>query len=63
MFSDLDVTSGETSEQALALVRRIEPDVVLFDLGAARQPAVAAAEPGAAAPDPAALARIPRSSP
>ncbi len=42
MFSDLDVTSGETSEQALALVRRGEPDVVLFDLGAARQPAVSA---------------------
>jgi two-component system NtrC family response regulator len=42
MFADLDVTSGETSEQALALVRRGEPDVVLFDLGAARQPAVAA---------------------
>ncbi len=42
MFADLDVTSGEISEQALALVRRGEPDVVLFDLGAARQPAVAA---------------------
>ena len=42
MFADLDVTTAETSEQALALVRRIEPDVVLFDLGAARQPAVAA---------------------
>ena len=42
MFADLDVTTGETSEQALALVRRTEPDVVLFDLGAARQPAVAA---------------------
>ena len=42
MFADLDVTTGETSEQALALVRRMEPDVVLFDLGAARQPAVAA---------------------
>jgi two-component system, NtrC family, response regulator len=42
MFADLDVTTGETSEQALALVRRVEPDVVLFDLGAARQPAVAA---------------------
>ncbi|HEY7887639.1 MAG TPA: response regulator, partial [Steroidobacteraceae bacterium] len=42
MFADLDVTAGETSEQALALVRRVEPDVVLFDLGAARQPAVAA---------------------
>jgi two-component system NtrC family response regulator len=42
MFSDLEVTCGETSEQALATVRRLEPDVVLFDLGAARQPAVAA---------------------
>jgi two-component system NtrC family response regulator len=42
MFSDLDVTCGETSEQALATVRRIEPDVVLFDLGAAREPSVAA---------------------
>jgi len=46
MFADLDVTSGETSEQALALVRRGEPDVVLFDLGAARQPAVAASSLG-----------------
>src|SRR5204862_3926154 len=36
------VTSTETSEQALVLVRRLEPDVVLFDLGAAREPAVAA---------------------
>ncbi|MDE2448717.1 MAG: PEP-CTERM-box response regulator transcription factor [Gammaproteobacteria bacterium] len=42
MFADLDVTAAETSEQALVLVRRTEPDVVLFDLGAARQPAVAA---------------------
>ncbi|MGA7541103.1 MAG: PEP-CTERM-box response regulator transcription factor [Steroidobacteraceae bacterium] len=42
MFSDLDVTTGETSEQALVLVRRVDPDVVLFDLGAARQAAVAA---------------------
>jgi two-component system, NtrC family, response regulator len=42
IFSDLEVTASETSEQALALVRRIEPDVVLFDLGAAREPAVAA---------------------
>ena len=42
MFSDLEVTCGETSEQALATVRRMEPDVVLFDLGAAREPAVAA---------------------
>ena len=41
MFSDLEVFSGETSEQALALVRRMEPEVVLFDLGAARQPNVA----------------------
>src|SRR5262249_27830475 len=42
MFSDLDVTGSETSEQTLAIVRRTEPDVVLFDLGAAREPAVAA---------------------
>ena len=41
IFSDLDVTSTETSEQALALVRRLEPDVVLLDLGAAREPSVA----------------------
>jgi two-component system, NtrC family, response regulator len=41
IFSDLDVTSADTSEQALVLVRRLEPDVVLFDLGAAREPAVA----------------------
>ena len=38
IFSDLDVTSSEISEQVLALVRRIEPDVVLFDLGRAREP-------------------------
>jgi two-component system NtrC family response regulator len=42
IFSDLEVTSTETSEEALVLVRRLEPDVVLFDLGAAREPAVAA---------------------
>src|SRR5215472_7706479 len=42
IFSDLEVTSNETSEQALVLLRRIEPDVVLFDLGAARRPEVAA---------------------
>jgi two-component system, NtrC family, response regulator len=42
IFSDLEVTSTETSEQALPLVRRFEPDVVLFDLGAAREPVVAA---------------------
>ncbi len=41
VFSDLEVTSGETSEQALAQVRRLEPEVVLFDLGAACQPEVA----------------------
>jgi two-component system, NtrC family, response regulator len=41
IFSDLDVTSTETSEQALALVRRLEPDVVLLDLGAAREASVA----------------------
>ncbi|MGH8170348.1 MAG: PEP-CTERM-box response regulator transcription factor, partial [Steroidobacteraceae bacterium] len=38
---DLDVTSGETTEQALVQVRRMEPEVVLLDLGTARQPAVA----------------------
>jgi two-component system NtrC family response regulator len=42
MFADLDVITGETTEQALAMVRRAEPDVVLFDLGAGRQPEVAA---------------------
>src|SRR5271170_1718551 len=41
IFSDLDVTSADTSEQALVLIRRLEPDVVLFDLGTAREPAVA----------------------
>jgi two-component system NtrC family response regulator len=42
VFSDLDVTACETSEQILATVRRTEPDVVLFDLGTAHKPAVAA---------------------
>jgi two-component system NtrC family response regulator len=42
IFCDLEVTSAETSELALAIVRRFEPDVVLFDLGEARDPAVAA---------------------
>jgi two-component system NtrC family response regulator len=42
VFSDLDVTVCETSEQTLATVRRTEPDVVLFDLGTAHKPAVAA---------------------
>jgi two-component system, NtrC family, response regulator len=41
IFSDLDVTSTETSEQALALVRRLEPDVVLLDLGAGQVPSSA----------------------
>jgi two-component system NtrC family response regulator len=41
IFSDLDVTSDNTSEQALVLVRRLEPDVILFDLGAAREPSLA----------------------
>ncbi|HUI62131.1 MAG TPA: PEP-CTERM-box response regulator transcription factor [Steroidobacteraceae bacterium] len=39
IFSDLEVTASETSDQALVLVRRLEPDVVLFDLGATRDPA------------------------
>jgi two-component system, NtrC family, response regulator len=39
VFSDLDVAVAEASEQTLALVRRIEPDVVLFDLGAGGDPA------------------------
>src|SRR5499427_6022923 len=42
VFSDLDVTVCEASEQTLATVRRTEPDVVLFDLGTAHKPAVAA---------------------
>jgi two-component system NtrC family response regulator len=40
IFADLEVTSADVTEQALALVRRIEPDVVMIDLGA-RDPAVA----------------------
>src|SRR6202167_4327 len=42
VFSDLEVTSCEASDQTLATVRRTEPDVVLFDLGLAREPSVAA---------------------
>ena len=42
VFSDLEVTVCEASEQTLATVRRTEPDVVLFDLGTAHKPAVAA---------------------
>ncbi len=33
VFADLDVTCSPVSEKALTLMRRIEPDVVLFDLG------------------------------
>jgi two-component system NtrC family response regulator len=40
IFADLDVTTGSVTEAALALVRRIEPDVVVIDLGV-RDPAVA----------------------
>src|SRR5579863_6907364 len=41
MFADLDVTAAETSAQVLVLVRRLEPDVILFDLGSAPDPALA----------------------
>jgi two-component system NtrC family response regulator len=41
MFADLDVTAAETSAQALVLVRRLEPDVILFDLGSAPDAALA----------------------
>ena len=46
LFAEFDVVCGEASEQVLALVRRAEPHVVLFDLGATREPgsAVAALE-------------------
>jgi two-component system, NtrC family, response regulator len=40
IFSDLDVLSSEISDQVLAVVRRSEPDVVLFDL-ASNDPASA----------------------
>jgi two-component system NtrC family response regulator len=42
IFADFDVVSGETSEQILALVRRVEPEVVLFDLGPVQSPGSAA---------------------
>jgi len=38
IFADLEVTAAEVTEQALALVRRIEPDVVVIDLGARHPP-------------------------
>ncbi len=41
VFSDLEVTAAEASDQTLALVRRTEPDVILFDLGATPDPATA----------------------
>jgi two-component system, NtrC family, response regulator len=44
MFADFNVICSDASAQALALVRRAEPDVVLFDLGAACDPALAAKE-------------------
>jgi two-component system, NtrC family, response regulator len=40
VFSDLEVTAAEASDQTLALVRRTEPDVILFDLGATLDPKV-----------------------
>ena len=42
-FRDLDVTCGGVTDQtqALALVRRVEPDVILFDLGSGRNTAEA----------------------
>jgi len=42
IFADLDVVCSDASEQILALVRRVEPDVVLFDLGPGSQPGSAA---------------------
>jgi two-component system NtrC family response regulator len=44
IFADLDVVCVDLGEQALALVRRAEPDVLLFDLGSAREPAHAPRE-------------------
>jgi two-component system, NtrC family, response regulator len=42
IFSDLDVTASEICDQVPVLVRRVEPDVVLLDFGAARAPSGAA---------------------
>jgi two-component system, NtrC family, response regulator len=44
MFADLDVVCTDLCEAALTLVRRTEPDVVLFDLGYVREPAEASRE-------------------
>ncbi|HUL47825.1 MAG TPA: response regulator, partial [Steroidobacteraceae bacterium] len=41
VFSDLDVTAGRMDDDTLAIVRRTEPDVVLLDLGTAREPSAA----------------------
>jgi two-component system, NtrC family, response regulator len=41
VFADLSVTVSAVSDKALALVRRIEPEVVVFDLGDSGQPAEA----------------------
>src|SRR6185437_15533595 len=35
IFADLEVVATEASEHTLPLIRRIEPEVVLFDLGTA----------------------------
>ncbi|HET9388057.1 MAG TPA: PEP-CTERM-box response regulator transcription factor [Steroidobacteraceae bacterium] len=42
IFSDLEVTVSEPSAQSLALVRRLEPDVILFDLQTASDPGLPA---------------------
>jgi two-component system, NtrC family, response regulator len=42
MFADFNVLCSDASAQALALVRRAEPHVVLFDLGGTCDPALAA---------------------
>jgi two-component system NtrC family response regulator len=41
VFADLDVVATDASQQTLAVIRREEPDVVLFDLGS-REPEIAA---------------------
>jgi len=41
VFSDLEVTASRPGEDVLAIVRRTEPDVVLLDLGTAREPTAA----------------------
>jgi two-component system NtrC family response regulator len=41
VFSDLEVTASRMGEDILSLVRRTEPDVVLLDMGTAREPTAA----------------------